>query len=460
MADAASLDLTTGLTLEAWVYPTVTPSGWRGVVGKDVDRYYLMAGSDTGRPATGGTFTTGGNANTYAPAGLAVNTWTHLAAAFDGTTQRLFVNGVQVASRAQSGALTTSTGPLTIGHNFYGEHFTGLIDEVRIYNRALTVTEIQADMATPVARPAGPRLTITAPAEGASLSGTIVTVSYTTSGDLTAVDHVHLQLDDLPEVMDLSFDGTYALTDVAAGSHVLRGYLVRSDHSKIDGSDAAPVTFSSTIPDTTAPSAPGTLTAAATALQATLSWGAATDNVGVTGYRVERCLGTGCSSFVQIGATTALAFTDAGLAATTTYAYRVRATDAAGLLGAYSNVASATTGAASAGGLVAAYGFEEGTGTVAADSSGNGNAGSLRSGTLWTTNGRFGAALQFNGTSSGVTVADAASLDLTTGLTLEAWVYPTVTPSGWRGVVGKDVDRYYLMAGSSRKTPGHRGDLQ
>ena len=150
ISDAASLDLTTGMTLEAWVYPTVAPADWRAVVGKDVDRYYLMAGSGNNVPAVGGTWTVGGNANLYAPSALAVNTWTHLAATFDGAAVRLFVNGVQVATRAQSGALTTSTNPLTIGHNFYGERFTGLIDEVRVYNRALSVAEIQADMSAPV----------------------------------------------------------------------------------------------------------------------------------------------------------------------------------------------------------------------------------------------------------------------------------------------------------------------
>jgi Concanavalin A-like lectin/glucanases superfamily len=148
--DAPGLDLTAAMTLEAWVYPTVAPAGWRGIVGKDTDRYYLMAGSSNGVPAVGGTFTVGGNANTYAPSALPVNTWTHLAATFDGTTVRLFVNGLPVATSPQTGALTTSNAVLTIGHNVYGEHFAGLIDEVRLYNRALSGDEILADMKTPI----------------------------------------------------------------------------------------------------------------------------------------------------------------------------------------------------------------------------------------------------------------------------------------------------------------------
>ena len=55
------------------------------------------------------------------------------------------------------------------------------------------------------------------------------------------------------------------------------------------------------IPDTTPPSAPAGLTAtAASSSQINLAWTAATDDVGVTGYRVERCQGAGCTSFAQV----------------------------------------------------------------------------------------------------------------------------------------------------------------
>src|SRR5581483_1647659 len=96
--------------------------------------------------------------------------------------------------------------------------------------------------------------------------------------------------------------------------------------------------------DTTAPSAPTSLTAlAANSTQIDLNWTASTDNVGVTGYRVERCQGTGCSTFTQIGTPTGASYSDRGLLASTAYSYRVRATDAAGNLSAYSNTASAAT---------------------------------------------------------------------------------------------------------------------
>jgi len=98
--------------------------------------------------------------------------------------------------------------------------------------------------------------------------------------------------------------------------------------------------------DKTAPSAPGTPTATPSgSTTINLSWGAASDNVGVTGYRVERCQGSSCSTFVQIATPSGTSYSNSGLAAGTTYRYRVRATDAAGNLGPYSAIATATTAA-------------------------------------------------------------------------------------------------------------------
>ena len=99
--------------------------------------------------------------------------------------------------------------------------------------------------------------------------------------------------------------------------------------------------------DTTAPSAPGTLTTTvSSSSQINLSWGAATDSVGVTGYRIERCTGASCTSFAQIATAGGTTYSNTGLTGGTTYRYRVRAADAAGNLGGYSAMATATTSAA------------------------------------------------------------------------------------------------------------------
>ena len=98
--------------------------------------------------------------------------------------------------------------------------------------------------------------------------------------------------------------------------------------------------------DTTPPSAPGALTAtAAASTEIDLSWGAATDNVGVTGYQIWRCQGAGCTTYSQLTQTTGSATTykDLSPAPTTTYSYQVRALDAAGNTGPYTNSAQVAT---------------------------------------------------------------------------------------------------------------------
>lgn len=82
-------------------------------------------------------------------------------------------------------------------------------------------------------------------------------------------------------------------------------------------------------------------------------------------------------------------------------------------------------------GLVAAYSFDEGTGTTVKDSSGNANNGTIGSAT-WSPYGRYGSALMFDGATAFVTVYDSTSLHLTSGMTLEAWVNP-VTVSLYPG---------------------------
>jgi hypothetical protein len=134
------------MTLEAWVNPS-NLNGWRTLMIKETSGdlvYGLYAGSQVGgstRPSAwlGGSDVTG-------PTQLPLNTWTHVATTYDRVNWRLFINGTQVASKAFTPAIATSTGALRIGGNsIWPEWFGGRIDEVRIYNRALTAAEIMTD---------------------------------------------------------------------------------------------------------------------------------------------------------------------------------------------------------------------------------------------------------------------------------------------------------------------------
>jgi hypothetical protein len=529
IADHALLDLTTGMTLEAWVYPTAL-SNWRTVIMKERPSelsYSLYAHDGAPRPAAW--ITAGTSVSAQGASALPLNTWSHLAATYDGAMLRLYVDGVQVGTRAQTGSLFVSTSPLRIGGNaIWGEYFTGRIDEVRIYARALTPAQIAADMNTPVAPPVSdttapsvaitspaqnasvsgvitvtasatdnvgvagvqffvdgtaigaedasnpysitvdtfsltntahqittrardaagntttsaavtinsfnmPRMTITAPAAGATISGSTVTVNYTLAGDLASVgvDHLHFQLDGGSELMDLSLDGVYQLQGVAPGSHTLNAWMVRGDHSKIAGTDAPGVLFSTTTPDTMPPTV--ALTSPAGSVSGIVQVAAsASDDVGIAG--VQFLLDGNALGAEDTSAPYSIDWTT-NTVANGFHVLSARARDAAGNTTTSDGV-TVDVANTEPPNLVAAYGFNEGTGTTTADASGNGLNGTL-SATTWTTAGRFGSSLSFNGSSSLVTVADHALLDLTTGMTISAWVFPT-TLSGYRTVVLKE----------------------
>jgi len=188
IADADSLDLTTGMTLEAWVYPTTFRKEWWSTEGWwSIKRgwwstallkeqpgglvYALYANSDANQPVAsvhidddqnlyggdqnldgGDQNLYGGDQNLYGGQWLQPYGWTHLATTYDGSAQRLYVNGEEVAHWYHSSNIQVSDGALCIGGNrsWLDEFFRGHIDEVRVYDRALTAGEIQTDMETPV----------------------------------------------------------------------------------------------------------------------------------------------------------------------------------------------------------------------------------------------------------------------------------------------------------------------
>src|SRR5229473_2538591 len=150
--DAPSLDLTTGMTLEAWVKPSALGSAWRNVLFKEQPGdmvYSLYANQNTGVPVA--QVYKGAELNALGNAGVALNAWAFLAATYDGSTLRLYANGLQAGSVAVSGPIQTSSGVLHMGgDSVWGEWFAGLIDNVRVYNVPLSASQIQTDMNTPV----------------------------------------------------------------------------------------------------------------------------------------------------------------------------------------------------------------------------------------------------------------------------------------------------------------------
>jgi PKD repeat protein len=175
--DASSLHLTAGMTLEAWVDPSSLNSpdqGWDAVIAKEHRNsandisYALYAANGTGTGPAVHILVGGRDYGAQGSSVLPLNTWTFLAGTYDGHTLKMYVNGNLVGSVSVSGNIFSTTDPLRLGGDWSGEMFTGLVDNVRIYNKALTQTQIQQDMNSPVigstttgppVASAGPRLT-------------------------------------------------------------------------------------------------------------------------------------------------------------------------------------------------------------------------------------------------------------------------------------------------------------
>lgn len=146
--DSSSLNLTTGVTLEAWVRPTAAGRARRAVILKQLPlslSYGLYANDNRKRAAAW--VRTATDSATLGGAGLPLGRWSYLAATYDGSVLRVYVNGVLESSRDVRGAISAGPGPLTIGGSgVFGQWFKGTIDEVRVWRGALSASSIHPQM--------------------------------------------------------------------------------------------------------------------------------------------------------------------------------------------------------------------------------------------------------------------------------------------------------------------------
>jgi hypothetical protein len=159
IADNPSLHLTNALTISAWINPT-DPGGYSyHIVSKwDVVFEYqksystwLSGGKFIFTVCANGDEQLGPHADLVSVASVAPNQWTHVAATYDGSTMKVYLNGQLNNQKAFPNGIFPGTGDLAIGaivggvpagQNLYS--FSGRIDEPAIYNRALSAAEIQA----------------------------------------------------------------------------------------------------------------------------------------------------------------------------------------------------------------------------------------------------------------------------------------------------------------------------
>jgi len=191
----------------------------------------------------------------------------------------------------------------------------------------------------------------TAPATATAtpVSPTRINVAWTASSDDGALFGYHLercQGAGCSNFAQIVTTGATSHSDEGLAAATSYSYRVRAVDASGNLSGYSPVATATTPPplDTTPPTPPTGLSATATgSTSIALSWTASTDNVGVTGYEVERCTGAVCSTFALVATPTATSYSDTGLTARTRYRYRVRAVDDAGNRSAYSSIATAMT---------------------------------------------------------------------------------------------------------------------
>lgn len=230
---------------------------------------------------------------------------------------------------------------------------------VSLYKHAATTPDTQAPSA-----PSGLQVT--------AVSQSQLNISWTASTDNVGVAGYNVercQGSGCSNFVEVYTPTSTSQNDTGLSSGTLYRYRVRAHDSAGNLSSYSSIVENTTLsPDITVPSQPTNLQASASnPNNINITWTASTDNIGVTGYNVERCSGSGCSGFVEIATPAVTSFSDTNLTDATTYRYRVRAHDAAGNLSIYSSEAEETTPASggndfatrcAAVGVVRCFGFD------------------------------------------------------------------------------------------------------
>jgi hypothetical protein len=141
-----SLQMQNQITMAFWIKTPGFTRNWAAIITKGDASWRMSRSSETGNSVhmgIGGT-TTVGNPWFDASKPIADNAWHHIAGVYDGTTARIYIDGVESASREATGQLATNSNNVLIGENEggTGRLLSGTLDDVRIYSRGLAAEEI------------------------------------------------------------------------------------------------------------------------------------------------------------------------------------------------------------------------------------------------------------------------------------------------------------------------------
>jgi subtilisin-like proprotein convertase family protein len=150
--NSSGLSPSSAVTLEAWVFPTQLLLTTMAVIGKNYQTSYFLGIQTSGRvvfyPKGGSSF------RSRISSVIPVNQWTHIAGTYDGTTTRIFIDGIlDTSSTGYTGVIGTNTDSLFIGADRVGTpslFFKGWIDNVRIWAAARTASQISLNRFSPL----------------------------------------------------------------------------------------------------------------------------------------------------------------------------------------------------------------------------------------------------------------------------------------------------------------------
>jgi len=145
-----SLRFLNEITVSAWVNKQQDLDGWRVLVFKEIgtltSEHFFLGMNDN---AYRWFVSTGAYSDTDQGPIANIDEWIHLTGTYDGQNVKLYVNGAEFFTNAHSGSFLNDNNPLLIGagtndQTSFIEHFTGKIDELKIFNYALTASEVQS----------------------------------------------------------------------------------------------------------------------------------------------------------------------------------------------------------------------------------------------------------------------------------------------------------------------------
>ena len=416
-----SLDITGSTSILAWVkfnsvsgYQTILAK--RGGASDSISNYALRTNTNKLEFY----YKSGSTWHIYATsnANLSTGNWYHIAVTFTygtGSSIKCYRNGVPLTGSWTSGngnaPAITNTNPLTIGALTNDERINGIIDDVRIYNRALTATEVMAIYLAGKAFNPNP---------GVAAANIDTESVLTWSAGLGAVEHDVYLGTSFADVNSSTTPVTTTTADVNSYDPGTLNYGT-TYYWRIDEFDGAVMvkgniwsftTLSGKASNPSPSNAAGNI-----APDITLSWSAAT-------YATSHDVYFGTSSSEVDSSTTPVATTSSAsydpgtLNYSTTYYWRIDEFD--GAVTVKGDIWSFTTCTQAGPGCVGWWKLDETSGTTAYDSALT-NHGTLNGNPVWTS-GQIDGALQLDGTGDYINVPHNAVLNMPSAITITAWI--------------------------------------